>query len=221
MPKRFGLVVYPTFQAIDVFGPMDALNVLGWQHTNNSLAVIADTLEPVSTGNRTGPSPFAESIMPTHTFETVPPLDVLFVPGGLGTRNLTADMNRTIDFIATTYPSLQYLITVCTGAGLAALAGVLDNRTATTNKRAWDAMTPLGRKTYWRSHARWVQDGNVWTSSGVSAGIDVTFAWMGAVYGEATAADVANGMEYVRHLNASDDPFADMNHVIDVPPQSP
>jgi transcriptional regulator GlxA family with amidase domain len=62
----------------------------------------------------------------------------------------------------------------------------------------------------WITHARWVQDGNIWTSSGVTAGIDVLFAWMEAVYGNATATGVANGLEYERHLNSSWDPFADL-----------
>ena len=221
VPSRYGVLVYTTFQAIDVFGPMDAMNVLAWTHPQHTLAVIADSLAPVTTGNRTGPTGFAESVLPTHTFDAPPnDLEVLFVPGGLGTFARTdPDILHAVDFIRQTYPKLRYLITVCTGAGLAARAGVLDGRNATTNKAAWTGTTALGPKTYWRSHARWVQDGNVWSSSGVSAGIDVTFAWMEAVFGNATATRVANTLEYVRHVNASDDPFADINGARDVPPR--
>ena len=214
------MLVYTAFQALDVFGPLDALNVLSWTHPHHTLAILADSLAPVSTGNRTGAAPFAEHILPTHTFAAPPPeLEVLFVPGGLGARAADdADIQRAVAFIARAYPALRYLVTVCTGAGLAARAGVLDGRNATTNKRAWADTTALGPCTYWRARARWVRDGKVWSSSGVSAGIDVTFAWMAAVFGDETAADVANGMEYVRHLNASDDPFAEINGAEDVPP---
>ena len=62
------------------------------------------------------------------------------------------------------------LLTVCTGAGLAARAGLLDGKKATTNKAAWDWATSQGQATAWQKEARWVEDGNVWTSAGVTAG---------------------------------------------------
>lgn len=208
-PINFGIVVFPTFQALDAFGPLDALNLLSSTHKMN-LYILAETLDPVSTARpaNTGVgSNFAQSILPTHTFATAPPLDVLLVPGGQGTRH--AGIAGAIAFIAAVFPSLQYLITVCTGSGLAARAGVLDGRRATTNKFAWRETTALRREVEWVHRARWVEDGNVWTSSGISAGIDVIFAWMRAVYGEEVAQDVADRMEYVPALDADNDPFAD------------
>jgi transcriptional regulator GlxA family with amidase domain len=95
------------------------------------------------------------------------------------------------------YSTLQYLITVCTGAGIAARAGVLDGKHATTNKRAWAETTALGPKVKWVAQARWVTDGNIWTSSGVAAGTDAMIAFIEAIYSNATATTVANGMEYV------------------------
>lgn len=212
-PKSFGYLLFPGFQALDVFGPIDALNLLSWGQENMTLAMLARTLEPVSTVvtnrkyNRFN-STFGQQVLPSHTFSDAPRLDVLIVPGGIGTQ--ADDVGAEIDFIRRSYPSLQYLITVCTGAGLAARAGVLDGRNATTNKADWALTTALGPRVHWISHARWVHDGNVWTSSGVSAGIDVLFAWMEAVFGDATATGVANSLEYERHLNASWDPFADL-----------
>ncbi|KAK7442060.1 hypothetical protein VKT23_016336 [Stygiomarasmius scandens] len=155
-------------------------------------------------------SNFSESVVPTATFDNPPEnLDVLLIPGGMGTRAPDADLAPQINFIRDTYPDLQYLIAICTGTWLAAKAGVLDNRNATSNKRSWAGREGLGNNTNWITHARWVVDGNVWTSSGVSAGIDVTFAWMEEVFGSDTATNIAVGMEYERHLNASWDPFAD------------
>ena len=111
-------------------------------------------------------SSFWPKILPTHTFATAPELDVLLVPGGAGVR--APDVKNITDFIADRYPSLEYLITVCTGAGLAAKSGVLDGRRATTNKSAWSTVTAWGPNVNWIRQARWVVDGNIWTASGVS-----------------------------------------------------
>lgn len=85
---------------------------------------------------------------------------------------------------------------------------MLDGKRATTNKMAWFEITALGANVDWVPHARWVVDGNVWSSSGVSAGIDVTLAWIEKVYGEEVAKKLANRMEYTRHEDPSYDPFA-------------
>lgn len=116
-----------------------------------------------------------------------------------------------VDFIRETYPKVQYMITVCTGSWLAARAGVLDGRRATSNKRSWAGRLEYGSdKVKWVAKARWVVDGNVWTSSGVSAGIDATLDWMKHVWGEEKARMVADGMEYDWHTDASWDPFAEL-----------
>ncbi|KAJ7150059.1 class I glutamine amidotransferase-like protein [Mycena crocata] len=212
LPVSYGVVLFPAFQALDVFGPLDALNLLSGKFPLN-LSLIAASLDPVSTKPRTAAmnpknSNFSESVVPTHTFADAPPLDVLIVPGGLGTR--ADDLNETIAFVREAYPSLKYFISVCTGAGIAARAGILDNKDATTNKRAWNATTAWGLTTNWVTHARWVVDGNIWTTSGVSAGTDGVLAFIDAIYGADVALDIANGMEWVRALNSSADPFADL-----------
>jgi transcriptional regulator GlxA family with amidase domain len=209
-PVNFGVLLFPAFQALDVFGPLDALNVLSRSYPMN-LYTIAATMDPVSTKLLTEQpikSSFEQLIQPTHTLETAPPLDVLLVPGGQGTR--TQDMSHIVDYIKKTFPSLQYLITVCTGSGLAARAGVLGGKRATTNKLVWDATVALGPEVEWVRQARWVQDGNIWTSSGISAGIDVTFAWIEAVYGAEDAQTIADRMEYTRVTSPDDDPFSDL-----------
>lgn len=211
-PKSIGCLVFPGFQALDVFGPLDALNNLSRRQPLD-FYLLARTLDPVSTRVPAEAIPpsitlteIAQSVVPTHTLTSHPPLDVLLVPGGLGTR--ARDLEPEIDFLRTVYPSLRYIITICTGSGLAARAGLLDGRKATTNKASFASVVKLGPRTQWIPEARWVVDGNVWSSSGVSAGIDVTFAWIKHVWGENVANTVAVRMEYERHLDADWDPFA-------------
>lgn len=166
-------------------------------------------MDPVTTrvpGLGTSSPNFAQSIVPTHTFETAPQLDVLIVPGGFGNR--APGLESLVNFIKERYPTVRYFISVCTGSGLAARAGILDGKRATTNKRAWAEIIRWGPDVNWIAHARWVKDGNIWTSSGVSAGIDVSLAWVEAVYGSETASWIANGMEYERHQDSTNDPFA-------------
>jgi transcriptional regulator GlxA family with amidase domain len=208
---KYGVIVYPGFQALDVFGPLDALNSLSLAYPMQ-LSVIAETLSATSTKppvplNNPG-ADFAQSIVPTHTFETAPPLDVLIVPGGVGNR-IGSNVEAAINYIRRVYPTLRYLITVCTGSRLVAEAGVLDGRRATTNKRAWARTIEYRPQVEWVTHARWVVDGYIWTSSGVSAGIDVIFAFMAEEYGEEVAGMIANFLEYERHLDSRWDPFAE------------
>ncbi|KAJ4474930.1 class I glutamine amidotransferase-like protein [Lentinula aciculospora] len=212
LPVNYGLLVFPTFQALDAFGPMDILNLLSRDYPMN-LSIIAQTLEPVSTKHRDPSlnplrSNFGESVVPTHDFSNAPPLDVLIIPGGYG---LAAnDLDLVYEFVKRTYPSLKYLITICNGCWVAARAGILDGKRATTNKSGWEMTKEIRPDVNWVAHARWVVDGNIWTSSGVSAGMDATLAFVGEVYGEEKAKEIAIVMEYERHEDPSWDPFADI-----------
>ncbi|KAM7215482.1 Class I glutamine amidotransferase-like protein [Rhypophila decipiens] len=212
-PVKYGMILFRAFEPLDVFGPIQALFMLS-RIRHLELALISETMDVITT------EPVVESMNPLNSrvFPTLPPshtlatapknLDVLIIPGGLGTRSPL--INATIEYISKTYPNLQYLLTVCTGSVLAARAGLLDGRRATTNKASWSNNVIYGPKTKWIPHARWVVDGNIWTSSGISAGIDATLAFIEHAYGRTNATYVANMMEYERHTDPAWDPFADV-----------
>jgi transcriptional regulator GlxA family with amidase domain len=213
LPINYGVVVYPGFQALDAFGPLDVLNLLSLSHPLQ-LSVIASNLEPVSTQvldpeQNVANSRFSQSIVPTHTFDDPPAqLDVLLVPGGFGMSS-SIDTADAVAYIKKAYPSLKYIFTVCTGSTVIARAGILDGRRATTNKKGWEWTLAEGHNNVrWVSEARWVVDGNIWTTSGVAAGMDGIFAFVGKVYGEETAKLIANVIEYEPHTDPSWDPFA-------------
>lgn len=229
LPIHYGLVLFPHYQALDIFGPMDVLNTLFMGNnatTTPALSVLSRTMNPVTSAMM--PGGFGQEIVPTTTFKQYlcehapanptshgnctntgnaknePPLDVLIVPGGGGTRR---DVSEEIAFIAATFPSLKYIISICTGASLLSRAGVLSGRRATTNKRSWAFATSHGKNITWVPTARWVEDGNVFTSSGVSAGIDAMYAFVSRVYGEETANFLSLSLEYNRVVHWDDDPF--------------
>lgn len=190
---------------------MEAINDLS-RTQEMSLSIIAQSLSPVST-QLPGVHKVGQQVVPTHTFTTAPTLDVLIIPGGYGAMEPAPEL---LSFLREIGPSLPHLITVCNGSTLIARAGLLDGKTATSNKSIWTTCVASSQKTNWIAKARWVRDGNIWTSSGVSAGIDVLCAWLESVYGKKIADEAANGMEFVRATSSGDDPFAGMYGCEDV-----
>ena len=215
-PKSVGVLIFPGFEALDAFGALDALNLLSLVHPM-TLHTVSATLDPVSTRidgpdvNQAG-SHFAQSIVPTHTVESCPKLDMLLLPGGFGLRAPRSELQPYYDFVRTRYPELRWLFTVCTGSKLAAEAGVLDGKHATSNKMGWKWVLDACPNVKWDPTKRWVRDdaddGKAWTTSGVSAGLDGIMAWIAEVFGEEEATRIANTMEYVRCKDENDEPFA-------------
>ncbi|KAF2830007.1 class I glutamine amidotransferase-like protein [Ophiobolus disseminans] len=255
LPTHFGVLLFPHFQAVDMYGPMDLINSISMLYANQTsmhVTVLAKTLDPVSTAMM--PGGFGQSTVPTMTFDDyfssrkaednqtstesedcgdgdgshavakramrfgarqmshdkMPSksdpgdIDVLIVPGGGGTRK---DMTAEIAFVKKLYPNLQYIFSVCTGASILARAGVLDGKSATTNKRSFSWVASTGPNVKWVPTARWVQDGNVWTTSGINAGIDGAFAWVSHVYGDDVSDYMAKSLEHNRQTDAHNDPF--------------
>ena len=114
------------------------------------------------------------------------------------------------DWIAFRSPHTEIVGSICTGAALLARAGVLDGRRATTNKFAFDWVVSQGPRVSWVHRARWVTDGSFMTSSGVSAGIDMSLDIVARTIDAERARLVAQLMEYTPHSDANDDPFAQL-----------
>jgi transcriptional regulator GlxA family with amidase domain len=213
---RLGVVIFPGFALLDVAGPMQFFNQLSSMRPFQ-LSLIAKTMEPVSTippehiAKKSPFHPIGEVWLPTHTYETVPELDVLLIPGGLGANDETI-FNDVAAFVKKQYPTLKYLLSVCTGSTMIAGAGLLDGRRATSNKFAW-SLALRNPAVRWVPKARWVVDGNIWSSSGVAAGMDMTYAFISTIFSPDLASQIANVMEYEPHTNPEWDPFSDIWHV--------
>ncbi|KAH7233245.1 class I glutamine amidotransferase-like protein [Fusarium tricinctum] len=207
-PTKFAVALFPGFQALDVFGPLDTLNYMS-KRQHLELSLLHTSLEPVSTLLKDGTSGrIGQSIIPTHTYETAPDdIEVLLVPGGMGARDAN-NVKSVREFVKERYPKLKFLLTVCTGSAIVAQSGVLDGKEATSNKRSFDWVQSQGPDVKWVRKARWVVDGNVWTSSGITAGIDMIYAFIADQYGQELADDTAKGSEYVRNTDSKEDPFA-------------
>ncbi|KIX05665.1 uncharacterized protein Z518_03637 [Rhinocladiella mackenziei CBS 650.93] len=220
-PKRFGMVLFDGFQLIDVAGPVDVLNVLSTRVEGISLSLIAEDLSPKSTLPKVWPANMgmaqfttSQTLQPTHTFDTAPELDVLIIPGGMGSfdperpgKPNAAVVQPIVKFALARFPELQYILTVCTGSGILSQSGLLDGKKATLFKGAWDVIPHWRPEVHWQPRARWTEDGKVWTSSGVASGIDLIFAFVKHIHGEEIAKDISIWMEYNRHHDRHNDPF--------------
>ena len=127
--------------------------------------------------------------------------------GGRGTRR-EVDNAKLIDWISRHAAKSTVVATVCTGAALLARTGHLDRRKATTNKAAMGWVMQQGPNVVWQRRARWVVDGRYYTSSGVSAGIDMALGLIARLHGRETAERAARVMEYVWNDDPDNDPFA-------------
>lgn len=213
-PLTYGIVLFRMFDVLDVHGPVEVLQFVSATYKTD-IVFIAETMDPVTTRPQAASMNALNSLVypllpPTHTFETAPELDVLILPGGPGWRN--PNLNATLGYIRKTAPRVKHIITICTGSALAARAGIMNGRKATTNKASWPTTVATNRNTTWIPSARWVEDYSesppVWSSSGVTAGLDLMLHWVEQVYNAQNATQIARFIEHVRITDPSNDPFA-------------
>ncbi|MEM8578738.1 MAG: DJ-1/PfpI family protein [Pseudomonadota bacterium] len=195
--KTIGALLFPDFELLDLFGPLEMFGLLP---DHFDLTLIAETTGPVPSNQKV--AAHAEV-----TLADAPSFDILLIPGGSGTR-AEKDNPPLLDWLRGASERADLTLSVCTGSILLALAGLLDGRRATTNKLAFARLTPAYPKVHWQAQARWVEDGPIWTSSGVSAGMDMSLAVIAHLHGAQTAERVASWAEYTWHRDAAHDPFA-------------
>ena len=149
-----------------------------------------------------GPKTLAE-----HGFADCPKLDLILVPGGLGTFPQLQN-EPFLSFLRERAPRAEVTMSVCSGSAILAKAGLLDGRRATSNKQFFSAASSQSEKVDWVTEARWVEDGPYATSSGVSAGTDMALAIIARLYGKERAAQIAEYTEYEWQQDSTRDPFA-------------
>lgn len=193
--KTIGVLLFPGFEPLDVFGPVEAFVIAEWPAAKPDdarpfrIVMIAEELEPV-------PMRGGVVVVPEHDLGSCPPLDVLLVPGGPGTRTEYGNTSL-LEFIRSRARAVEVVCSVCTGAALLANAGVLSGLEATTNRRAFDWVVSVSPPDVrWDRTRRWVDAGRVVTSAGVSAGTDMALHLVARLAGEEVALAAAARMEY-------------------------
>jgi len=204
--RRVAVALFEGFTVLDVYGPVQAFGSTRLTRPDGSSQRL---FEIVTLGEKAGPVKSGEgpATQADYAFADAPACDVLLVPGGFGTRQAVSNAPL---LLALTAASRRAAVTttVCTGSALLARTGVMDGRPATSNKIAWDWVVQQGPRVRWQRQARWVDDGDLVTSSGVSAGIDMALSLVARFHGVDVARRAARGMEYVWHEDPGNDPFA-------------
>jgi transcriptional regulator GlxA family with amidase domain len=199
--KRVGILIFPNVEVLDFCGPFEVFSVTRLNETARreepspfEVMLVAESMDTViATGGL--------KVIPDVTLETCPPLDILVVPGGWGTR---AEMKnaRLLEWIGERGRKVETLTSVCTGSMLLGQTGLLDGRRATTHWRSLGWMRDSFPAVTVEEKLHVVEDGKIVTSAGISAGIDMALRVVIRYCGETVGRATARNMEY---------PFPDNN----------
>jgi cyclohexyl-isocyanide hydratase len=179
---NIGFVIFPDLTQLDFTGPLQILARL----PQSATYIVAKSEAPV-------PSDCGLSLVPTHTFTNCPPLDLICIPGGVsGVIGAIGD-RETVEFVRAQAGTAKYVTSVCTGAFVLGVAGLLKGRRVTTHWAYTNLLSLVGA-TY--EKGRVVKDGNLITAGGVTAGIDFGLSVVAEIAGETTARAIQLGIEY-------------------------
>lgn len=201
--RSIGVVLFEGFELLDVFGPLEMYGIVP---ESFEIHMVAESGGDIASAQ--GPRSVVE-----HEFGEERQYDVLLVPGGRGAR-AEVENPRLLEWLRIQSMGAELVTSVCTGSALLARAGVLDGVRATTNKRSFAWAASQGDRVSWEKEARWVEDGKFFTSSGVSAGMDMSLAVIAKILGQDAAEQIAIGAEYEWHSEAGWDPFAKIHGLV-------
>ena len=189
------IVIFDGVEVLDFCGPFEVFSVTrldearrAEDHSPFDVRLVAERADPVTT---TG----GMRVVPHHTFGDCPPTDILLVPGGWGTREQSKNP-LLLDWLRRRAAATGLLASVCTGSMVLGSAGLLDGRRATTHWRWLDRMRDSFPAVRVEFHRHFVEDGHLWTSAGISAGIDMALRIVQHLYGDPVARAAARQMEY-------------------------
>ncbi len=179
--RHIGMLIFPQMTQLDMTGPYEVLARL----PDSKVDIVARSMDPVTTDR-------GLQILPTATYETCPPLDVVMVPGGPGQQQLMED-EAALGFLRKQAATAKYVTSVCTGSLVLGAAGLLKGKRATSHWAALEHLKLLGAVPV---SEKVVIDGNIVTGAGVTSGIDFALTLAAILEGEQTAREIQLQIEY-------------------------
>jgi putative intracellular protease/amidase len=191
-------LLFEGFETLDAMGPAEVFGRLPELYRLSCRSFAGGTV--------TGSQKIGVATEPFPDSSGVSAENILLIPGGIGTRILVENPEYVAE-LKKLCEGTRYVLTVCTGSALLAKTGLLDGRRATTNKIGFEWASSRGKNVRWLRRARWVVDGKYYTSSGISAGIDMALGFVADRHGRAAAVEAARQMEYIWNEDKENDPF--------------
>jgi transcriptional regulator GlxA family with amidase domain len=188
--RNVAILIFDDVEVLDFCGPFEVFAVTGRTQEVQPFNVytVAETLAPVTTRG-------GMSVNPRYSIADCPPPDILVVPGGYGTRRAMHNP-ALIDWARAVAQRSELVTSVCTGSAVLGAAGLLDGLRATTHHSAFDLLRGAAPSAQVIEDARFIDNGRVITSAGISAGIDMALHVVARLLGEDTARETAHYMEY-------------------------
>jgi len=193
--KQVGIVLFEDIEILDFCGPFEVFSATRLNEERRREE--SSPFEVLLVAEKNGPALTngGMKVIPDYTFETCPKLDILVVPGGWGTRK-ELDNPTMLNWLRKRAGEVETLTAVCTGSMLLGFAGLLDGRHATTHWRSLDWMRESFPSVTVEYDKHVVEDGRIFTSAGISAGIDMALKVVERYCGEDIARMTARHMEY-------------------------
>jgi transcriptional regulator GlxA family with amidase domain len=189
---KVGILLFDEVEVLDFAGPFEVFSVTAYSETDLK-PFIVDTIS--ETGNlivaRNG-----LKVQPDYGFENAPYYDILVIPGGPGARNQQINNQAVIEWIRKRSAEVQLMTSVCTGALLLAKAGLLQGKRATTHWASYDRLENEFPEVIVKRNIKYVDEGDIITSGGISAGINMAFHVVRRLLSPEIAQITARRMEY-------------------------
>lgn len=188
--RNVAILIFNDVEVLDFCGPFEVFSVAGGHGEDNTFRVftVAEDRRPVWTRG-------GMSINPAFSLEECPTPHIMLVPGGRGTRR-EKDNPLLLKWIRQRSESAELILSVCTGSLILANAGLLEGLAATTHHSTLDLLRDLAPHSRIYADRRFVDNGRIITSAGISAGIDMSLHVVARLLGQAKAEETARDMEY-------------------------
>lgn len=190
MKQTVGILLFKDVEVLDFCGPFEVFSVASelCDHTLFDVLTVAKTSDPVIGVN-------GLSVNPKYTFANCLAIDILIIPGGTGTKDIMED-EEIINWIVKVNTTSVYTASICSGARLLGKAGLLDNKPYVTHHQVYNHLAEIVPTGVAVKDQRYVQSGKIFTSGGISAGIDLSFYMVKILSSKQVATDTAAYMEY-------------------------
>ncbi|MFK3959944.1 DJ-1/PfpI family protein [Pseudalkalibacillus hwajinpoensis] len=190
--RLVGILLFNEVEVLDFAGPFEVFSITTLLESNVKpfvVKTISENGEMIRARN-------GLNVQPDYSFGDYPSFDIVIIPGGYGAEQIEINNPRVIEWIQHQKSKVELMTSICTGALLLAKAGVLDGKKATTHWMDLDRLEEEYPEVSVQRNVKFVDEGSILTSGGISAGINLSFHLIARLHGKEVALKTAKQMEY-------------------------